>query len=102
MSIDLTREPAIRFADVSKLPWLPQRRRGQRLHVATVFRWAQRGIHGHRLEYVQLGGCKVTTEAALRRFFERLTHHAQADRNAPMQGGSLSKRDEAALDAARL
>jgi hypothetical protein len=73
MTIDLTREPAIRLADVPKLPWLPRRRRGRRLHVATVFRWCMIGIRGHRLEYVQLGGCRVTTEAALQRFFGCLT-----------------------------
>ena len=73
MSIDLARERAIRLADVPRLSWLPLRRRGKRLHVATVFRWCQCGIRGHRLEYVQVGGCRVTSEAALQRFFAALT-----------------------------
>lgn len=73
MSIDLSKEPAIPLADVPKLRWLPRRRGGRRLHVSTVFRWCLRGIRGVRLEYVQAGGIRVTTEAALLRFFERLT-----------------------------
>jgi len=83
MSIDLTRERPIPLADVPKLPWLNGRRGSlgidggkrprRRLHISTLFRWCQRGIRGHRLEYVQMGGTKVTTEAALQRFFARLS-----------------------------
>lgn len=78
--LDLSREQPIPFSDVPHLPWLQRRlqgtargRRKQRIHVATVFRWASRGIRGHRLEFVQVGGTRCTTEAALLRFFDALT-----------------------------
>jgi hypothetical protein len=79
MSIDLTREEPILLVDVPKLPWIPRRRGGRRLHVATVHRWCTRGLHGTKLEYLQLGGTRVTTAGALMRFFTRLT-------GAPVQG----------------
>jgi hypothetical protein len=72
MSIDLTVEPPIPLADVPRLTWL-RGRGGRRLHVATVHRWCTRGIRGARLEFVQRGGTRVTTEAALVRFFRTLT-----------------------------
>lgn len=82
MSIDLSRELPIPLKDVPKLPWLRKFREdlgldheqqgGRRLHVSTVHRWCSRGIRGKRLEYVQLGGTRVTTEAALLRFFHSL------------------------------
>jgi hypothetical protein len=72
MSIDLLREPGIPLSEVPKLPWL-RGRGGRRLHLATIHRWCSRGIRGTRLEFVQRGGTRVTTEAALLRFFAGLT-----------------------------
>jgi hypothetical protein len=72
MCIDLTRERGIPFADVPKLACLPRRRAGKKVHVATVHRWASRGLRGVRLEFVQCGGTRVTTLEALMRFFARL------------------------------
>jgi hypothetical protein len=72
MSIDLTTEEAVPLSDVPKLPWL-RGRGGKRLHVATVHRWCTHGINRVRLEFVQRGGTRVTTQAALIRFFDRLT-----------------------------
>lgn len=63
----------IPLSQVPKLPWIPRRRKGRKLHVSTVFRWAQRGVKGVNLRCLQFGGTKVTTEAALRDFFNRLT-----------------------------
>ena len=68
MCIDLTVETPIPLADVPKLGWIPRRRGGRRLHVSTVHRWCGAGLRGVRLECVQLGGTRVTTEAALQRF----------------------------------
>ena len=52
---------------------IPRRRGGSRLAISTVYRWVQVGVRGVKLEYLQIGGMKVTTVAALQRFFERLT-----------------------------
>lgn len=61
----------IPLADVPKLRWLPCRN-GKRVHVSTVFRWADSGIGGIRLEFVQVGGVRCTTVAYLMDFFRRL------------------------------
>ncbi len=91
MDIDLEREKLIPLADVPRLPWVPRRRRGRRLHVATVYRWCLHGIRGHKLEYAQVGGAKATTETALMRFFEALT---AAETTAPH---NLTKKRERQL-----
>jgi hypothetical protein len=73
MSFDPTVEQPIPLCQVPRLAWLPRRRRGRKIHVATIFRWAQHGIHGVRLEVVRIGGTRCTSEAALRRFFAALS-----------------------------
>lgn len=52
---------------------LPRRRRGQKTHVSTLYRWATVGCRGIRLETLQVGGTACTSREALQRFFERLT-----------------------------
>lgn len=73
MSPDNAPEHLIPLMQVPRLSWLPRRRNGKRLHVSTVFRWAQRGLHGVRLPVTQCGGTKCTTEADLRQFFAQLS-----------------------------
>jgi hypothetical protein len=68
---DLFDEGLVPLAAASKL--LPKRRAGKATHRATLFRWAQVGVKGVRLEVVQVGGVKCTSRAALSRFFQRLT-----------------------------
>ena len=55
---------------------LPQRRRGRKTHVATLYRWTSKGCRGVKLEFVQIGGTRCTSREALGRFFERLTEAA--------------------------
>jgi len=73
MPFDPAVEPPIPLVQVSKLSWLPRRRRGRKIHVSTVFRWMQQGIRGIRLEGVKIGGTCCTSEAALKRFFAALS-----------------------------
>lgn len=72
---DQSDEPLGRIepATVGENPVLKEHGRRRRLHIATIHRWCTRGLRGRRLEYVQLGGTRVTTEAALQRFFASLT-----------------------------
>ena len=56
---------------------LPCRRAGKRPHVATVYRWAKRGLRGVVLETLQVGGTLCTSHEALQRFFEALTAPAR-------------------------
>jgi Protein of unknown function (DUF1580) len=72
MPIDLKYERLIRFADVPALSNLPLRRKGARLHLATIHRWRKPGVHGVCLEAVRCGGVWCTSVEALQRFFDRL------------------------------
>jgi Protein of unknown function (DUF1580) len=47
-------------------------RKGKPIACSTVYRWATSGVRGVVLESLQAGGCKVTSEAAIQRFFEAL------------------------------
>jgi hypothetical protein len=51
---------------------LPARRRGKKVHVSCLYRWATTGIRGVRLETLQVGGTLCTSKQALERFFARL------------------------------
>jgi hypothetical protein len=101
MAIDLRREPPVSLRDVPRLPWL-RGRGGKRLHVATVHRWVTRGVHGIRLEYLQRAGTRVTTEAALLRFFDRLTAAEAAITNPAARDESRDAWEEEELNAARI
>jgi hypothetical protein len=41
--------------------------------VATLYRWAQTGIRGIRLETIMVGGTRCTSTEALQRFFDMIT-----------------------------
>lgn len=40
----------------------------QKIHLSTVWRWALRGVRGHRLECFSIGGRRYTTREAFERF----------------------------------
>ena len=44
----------------------------QRVHCSTVWRWALRGVGGHRLECFSLGGRRYTTREAFGRWVGKL------------------------------
>jgi len=68
--INLEIESPVTLRHAARLPQC--RRNGRPLHLATLFRWAQRGIRGIRLETIQQGGAMVTSPQALERFFAAL------------------------------
>lgn len=69
--IDLNTETVLSLADAAKV--LPKRRAGKPTHVATVYRWAQRGCRGVVLETIRVGCTRCTSREALQRFCEALT-----------------------------
>ena len=69
--IDISSEAVVTLTEATK--HLPARRKGKRPNVATLYRWAQVGVRGVRLETLQVGGTKCTSLEALQRFCERLT-----------------------------
>lgn len=58
-------EPVLTFVEAAS--WL-ERRFGRRPNVATLWRWATRGIRGIRLSTIAMGRFRFTTERALERF----------------------------------
>ena len=69
--IDISSETLVSLTQATR--HLPRRRKGKRPHASTLFRWAQKGCKGVRLETIQVGGTRCTSFEALQRFFEALT-----------------------------
>ncbi len=85
--IDTHHETLIPIADVpAHIPTRP--------HIATVWRWIQKGIRGVPLETSLIGGRRFTSEEALQRFFER--SNASTKRS-----GSLTRPAQSAASKAR-
>lgn len=71
--MDPSKEKVIPLADAPRHPLLRQgRRAGRPIHRATLERWRTRGVGGITLETMKLGGVRVTSDEAVRRFIERV------------------------------
>ncbi len=89
--IDILSEKVVSFTEATG--HLPRRRKGKRPHVATVYRWAQKGCKGVRLETIQVGGTKCTSLEALQRFFEQLTQRDETPVPTTPKAGARSVSD---------
>jgi hypothetical protein len=69
--IDPLTEEVLTFPQAAKR--LPHLQNGRPVHVSTLWRWAMQGLRGVRLETVKIGGARVTSAEALRRFFAALS-----------------------------
>ena len=97
--IDLTAEQPLTLREATRLPFL--RRHGRAPNLATLYRWAQRGLANIRLETIQVGGSRCTSEAALLRFFDRLTTGDVVERRTPFRRARDIEREEKELDEAK-
>src|SRR5262245_56755252 len=79
--IDTTVEELITFSEAAKL--VPSRHPGRKLSVTTVWRWAEFGVQGIKLESIYFGGSRYTTREAVRRFGMAVTAARQGDAPAP-------------------
>ena len=79
--IDTQNETIITLTEAARL--LPRRRAGRPVHVSCLYRWAQIGCRGVRLEIVQIGGTKCTSREAMQRFFDSLTAQSEGQPVAP-------------------
>ena len=70
-SIDITREKTL---DFRKVPSFIEKIRGHRPHISAVYRWAESNRNGVALEYLQTPKGRITSEEAIQRFFNALTH----------------------------
>jgi len=65
---------------------LPRLRGQRKVHISTVFRWAQRGTGGRKLQTWRLGGRRVTTLRALKAFIEPVGSDSKlSDRQGPQR-----------------
>jgi hypothetical protein len=81
--------------DVSRETMMPlsKARFPGRPHVATVWRWAMRGVRGVQLESLLCGGVRYTSEEAVARFIALLNEHeppAPPHRAAEEAGAALA------------
>ncbi len=74
---------------------------GERVHKSTLYRWADRGLKGVKLEVTYAGGHKRTTENLILEFFARVSvaSGCQATSTGPAKRTRLSQA-EADLAAA--
>jgi hypothetical protein len=98
---DVVVGPLIRLADVPKVKWLPIRNE-KRVSLATVHRWAQRGLRGVKLRTLRAGGALFTTECWLLQFFEALSEptNGRANSPTPRQRKRALERAQRELEAA--
>ena len=92
--ISMATEEVLTLTDAAKR--LPCRRAGKRPHVATLYRWAKRGLQGKQLETIQIGGTMCTSVEALQRFFDRL-----GAKQVPEIGQMSSRRNSQIQQAAQ-
>lgn len=64
--IDIQSENLVALTECSE--HLPKRR-GRPINISTIYRWAQRGCRGKRLETCTIGGIRYTSFEAMNRFF---------------------------------
>lgn len=93
MGINIEQEEILPLAEAAKL--LPRRRAGRKAHPSSLYRWANNGLRGVRLETLQVGGTLCTSVPAMQRFFDQLS----AKKSTPPQEFRRSE-DEAARFAA--
>ena len=91
--IDIQSETVVTFAEASK--HLPKRRAGKRPHICTLYRWAQQGVRGVKLETIQIGGTCCTSLESLQRFFNRLS----GDDSTPPQATRARKKEIARAES---
>jgi uncharacterized protein DUF1580 len=85
--IDIESEDVFTLTEATRQ--LPKLHSGKRPHVSTLFRWAERGIKGVRLETIRIGGRVCTSREALHRFFERLSADDTDSLPAPVRMPSI-------------
>lgn len=87
--IDIHKETLVTLSEAAAL--LPDRP-----HVSTLHRWRMNGIHGVRLESVQIGRKRYTSQEALARFVAATTAAADGDGFQAELGHSQKQRLERA------
>ena len=61
----------------ARLHWIPRSDSGRPISPSTLWRWQKKGIAGERLHVTQAGGQPKVSQAAIKEFFDRVTHAKQ-------------------------
>lgn len=94
--IDLQNEQLVSLAAAARTPPLD-------VHVATIWRWATRGVRGIRLDTVVVGGFRKTSREAIERFIAATTAAANGETppaRTPKQQERAIRQAERELEAA--
>src|SRR5687767_3852118 len=94
MQIDLSVEEAKPLSVLARS--VPNRSGKRGICASTIWRWSLRGIRGVRLETVVIGGIRMSTDAALSRFFVATTAAANGEQAPAVTGKRRAKEIEAA------
>jgi hypothetical protein len=98
--IDILLEETFSLTEAAKR--LPCRRRGVRPNVATLYRWAQTGCRGVRLETICVGATRCTSMEALQRFFDAITAASESRPVTPPPRLTRQRRQQIAAAERRL
>jgi hypothetical protein len=90
---DLEHESPIPLCEVPSLQVLPVKRGQKRLALATIYRWANKGLRGNKLETKVVDGVRYTSHAAVLRFFERLNKPGASPnaRTEPQRAAAIAR-----------
>ena len=81
--IDVNHERLLSLADACKeIPGRP--------HISTLHRWRLRGVRGHRLETVLIGGRRFTSAEAIQEFIAATTAHEDGRRDLQIRQPSMA------------
>lgn len=58
---------------ISQVPERLPSRRGKKVHISTIFRWASNGVGGVRLRTVRIGGARYTSDEELHQFIAQVS-----------------------------
>lgn len=100
VNIDIRNEQLISLSEAPAV--LPRVRRGRKLHPSTLYRWANEGRRGVKLEAMQVGGTLCTSVEALQRFFLALRPSATVGPDPVVHRRSSTQRTADVLTRARL
>ena len=74
---------------------LPRTPRGNPIHIASVYRWADAGVRGVILETIAIGGSRYTSVEAISRFVAATTEAMQTGAITPAKQAQLAMAREA-------
>lgn len=63
-------------------------------HIATIVRWATRGVKGVKLETIMVGGRRFTSVEAIARFIERLSEPRRPENHDGLRQPGLRRIDQ--------